>query len=162
MLQINKLTISHIYDNRILIKDFTYTCNKGDKVAIIGEEGNGKSTLLKWIYNPSLIESYTEVTCASITNSEKIGYLAQELPHDDSNKTVYEYFSSCDEFLEAVNPIYAVIQSGKNNYGHPSPEVIEKCQKKGIMVLRNDYNGAVGFSFRKSRIYCHVMIDRKE
>lgn len=27
---------------------------------IIGEEGNGKSTLLKWIYNEELIDEYTE------------------------------------------------------------------------------------------------------
>ena len=31
------------------------------KAVIIGEgEGNGKSTLMKWIYNPSLVENYIE------------------------------------------------------------------------------------------------------
>lgn len=67
--------------------------------------------------------------------------------------------STSDEFLEAVSPDYAVIQCGKNNYGHPSPKVIEKCTKKGIMILRNDYNGAVGFRLGENGVDVHKMID---
>lgn len=70
--------------------------------------------------------------------------------------------STCDEFLEAVNPAYAVIQTGKNNYGHPSPKIIEKCVEKGIIVYRNDYHGAVGFSFGKRGITCHTVTENGE
>lgn len=70
--------------------------------------------------------------------------------------------STCEEFLEIVNPVYAVIQTGKNIYGHPSPKIIEKCMKKGIMVYRNDLNGAVGFSFRKKGIICHTVTGNGE
>ena len=42
-------------------------------------------------------------------------------------------YSSCDQFLEEVSPKYGVIQTGKNNYGHPAPEVIEKCREKGML-----------------------------
>lgn len=66
--------------------------------------------------------------------------------------------STSDAFLDAVNPTYAVIQTGKNNYGHPSPKIIEKCAKKGIIVYRNDYNGAVGFSFDKRGISCNTVL----
>ena len=51
MLQIKNLTIAHLKDNRILLDKFNLIINPGDKAAIIGEEGNGKSTLLKLIYN---------------------------------------------------------------------------------------------------------------
>jgi competence protein ComEC len=54
-------------------------------------------------------------------------------------------FSTGDSFLDAVSPAIAVFQVGKNNYGHPHPTVIEKCVKKGIMVYRNDLNGAIIF-----------------
>ena len=47
MLQIRNLTITHLKDLKELVKDLSLTVNQGDKVAIIGEEGNGKSTLLK-------------------------------------------------------------------------------------------------------------------
>lgn len=70
--------------------------------------------------------------------------------------------STCDEFLEVVNPTYAVIQTGKNNYGHPSPKTIEKCAKKCIIVYRNDYYGAVGFSFKRKGIRCHTVTESGE
>ena len=53
-------------------------------------------------------------------------------------------FSSSSEFLDAVDPIIAVISVGKNNYGHPAPSVIEKLQSKGIIVYRTDIDGAIG------------------
>ena len=34
--------------------------NPGDRAVLIGEEGNGKSTLLKWICDPRLVEPYAE------------------------------------------------------------------------------------------------------
>ena len=54
-------------------------------------------------------------------------------------------FSTGDAFLGAVSPKAAVFQVGKNNYGHPAPSVIEKCLKNGIIIYRNDLNGAVIF-----------------
>ena len=68
-------------------------------------------------------------------------------------------YSSSDEFLDAVDPQVAVIGVGKNNYGHPSNEVIEKLSKKGIMVFRTDLNGAVGFIDRKGKL--EVCVQRK-
>lgn len=53
-------------------------------------------------------------------------------------------YSSCPEFLEAAAPSMAVIQVGKNNFGHPAQSVIENCGQKGIMVYRNDTSGAIG------------------
>ena len=53
-------------------------------------------------------------------------------------------YSSSDEFLNAALPSIAVFQVGKNNFGHPSETVIEKCRQKGIMVYRNDLSGAIG------------------
>lgn len=67
--------------------------------------------------------------------------------------------STSDEFLEEVSPQYCVIQVGKNNYGHPDMKIIEKCHKKGIIVLRNDKHGAIGFSFGENETECHTMID---
>ncbi|RKN66077.1 MBL fold metallo-hydrolase [Paenibacillus ginsengarvi] len=53
--------------------------------------------------------------------------------------------STSDPFLERVGPKYAVIQSGKNNYGHPTPEILAKLAGKNITVLRNDTSGNIVF-----------------
>ncbi|MBR4166159.1 MAG: ATP-binding cassette domain-containing protein, partial [Lachnospiraceae bacterium] len=60
MLQIGHLTITHKKDLRTIVRDLSLILNPGDKAVLIGEEGNGKSTLLKWIADPRLIEDYAE------------------------------------------------------------------------------------------------------
>ncbi len=52
-------------------------------------------------------------------------------------------FSTSDEFLKITSPDIAIFQVGKNNFGHPHPTVIDKCAKKGIIIYRNDMNGAI-------------------
>ena len=75
--------------------------NPGDKAVIIGEEGNGKSTLLKLIYDPGLIESYAEYSGEIITMGAKLGYLGQELDGEMKALTAYEYFSGLPGFFDA-------------------------------------------------------------
>lgn len=66
--------------------------------------------------------------------------------------------STCDNFLKAVNPRFCVIQVGKNNYGHPSAKILEKLAKSSIITLRNDSQGAIGFSFKNEKISYYTMI----
>lgn len=64
-------------------------------------------------------------------------------------------YSTSVDFLEAVDPKLAVIQVGKNNFGHPALRVIELFQDYDIMVVRNDIHGAVfldGISCGNARI----------
>ena len=82
MLQIRNLTITHRKDLRIILEKFNMALNDGDKAVIIGEAGNGKSTLMKWIYNPELAEDYSECEGERVTSGEVLGYLPQELPED--------------------------------------------------------------------------------
>lgn len=83
--------------------------NDGDKAVIIGEEGNGKSTLMKWIYNPSLVENYIEADGERIMGHERLGYLPQEMLDEDKEKTIYEYFSEEEIFWEKTPKELSVI-----------------------------------------------------
>ena len=100
MFQIKNVTLVHRKDLRTIIDDLSLTLNTGDRVVMIGEEGNGKSTLMKWIYDPSLIEDYVEYSGEKAVSGEKLGYLPQELPEEDKDKTVYEYFCESLFFAE--------------------------------------------------------------
>ena len=103
MLQIKDLTITHRKDLRIILEKFNMVLNDGDKAVIIGEEGNGKSTLMKWIYDPDIAEEYTECEGERIMTGEILRYLPQELPEADKAKTLYEYFSE-SQFFYDKNP----------------------------------------------------------
>jgi competence protein ComEC len=61
-----------------------------------------------------------------------------KVPHHGSK------FSSSESFLATVSPNVAVIQVGaKNNYGHPTEEVLERFSNLGIPVLRTDQKGDI-------------------
>ena len=97
MLQIRHLTITHRKDLRTLIEDFSMVLNPGDRAVLIGEEGNGKSTLLKWICDPRLVEPYAEAAGERITQGKTLAYLPQELPREARGLSVYEFlFGAAD------------------------------------------------------------------
>ena len=100
MLQIKHLTIRHKKDYRVLLDDFNLCINPGDKCALIGEEGNGKSTLLKLICAPDLAEEYVEYEGEILQSGERFGYLPQELPENMRSKTIYEYLTATDSFYD--------------------------------------------------------------
>ncbi len=99
-LQIQDLTASHRKDLRPLIEHLSFTLREGDRCAVIGEEGNGKSTLLKIIAAPEEAEGYVEYEGRIIKGNAVIGYLRQELPERDQCLTVWEYFSASERFLD--------------------------------------------------------------
>lgn len=69
-------------------------------------------------------------------------------------------YSTGDHFLRAVNPKIAVFQVGKNNFGHPHRTVIDKCLQKGIMVYRNDRDGAVILNKEDGQWHIRTMLQK--
>lgn len=109
MLNIKDLTIN--IEKRCLIKDLSLSLNKKDKLAIIGEEGNGKSTLLKAILGWC---SYAEITGIINYNDHRIGYLEQSIPKDLEEKFVKELlFSSDDDYYNKIADTYRYFEQFK-------------------------------------------------
>ncbi len=100
MIQVKNLNIQHRKDLRVILENFSLVLNDGDKAAIIGEEGNGKSTLMKWMYDPEMISSYCEASGERVMQGIKAGYLPQELPAADREKSIYEYFMEEPGFFD--------------------------------------------------------------
>lgn len=100
MIQVKHVTITHKKDYKVILEDFSLVLNDGDKAVLVGEEGNGKSTLLKWICQPEWIADYCEASGERILQDQRIGYLPQELPPADCGKSIYEYFLEEPLFLE--------------------------------------------------------------
>lgn len=61
-------------------------------------------------------------------------------------------FSSGKGFLEKVNPFAAVVSVGRNNFGHPSPEVLNRLAEAGTRIFRTDECGAVVLRSNGERI----------
>lgn len=54
-------------------------------------------------------------------------------------------FSSSANFLDLIKPKIAVIEVGKNSYGHPTPEVLNRLADVGARIFRTDRDGLVKF-----------------
>lgn len=56
--------------------------------------------------------------------------------------------STSDEFLQFIQPKIAIISVGKNFYGHPSLEVIERLKKHNVILYQTNIHGGITFSYR--------------
>lgn len=84
VLILNDLTIG--YPDKTMVKDISFQINKGDRVAIIGPNGIGKSTLLKTIMKQLTPKDGSIKYGASLN----IGYYDQELQGLNPSKTVID------------------------------------------------------------------------
>ena len=111
MLELKNISIK--IKERYLIKNLNLTLNKGDKLAIIGEEGNGKSTLLKAILNKC---DYATITGNINFHNYKIGYLEQSINNEEQNKTVFNYlFLNTEDYYNKINNLYKYLEILKLN-----------------------------------------------
>jgi ATP-binding cassette, subfamily F, member 3 len=78
--------VGKTYDNKVILRDISITVGRGEKIALLGPNGVGKSTLLKRIM--SSIDGDGSVTEG---HNVKITYFAQNQAENlDKNKTVIE------------------------------------------------------------------------
>lgn len=81
--------------NTPVIKDFSYTFNKGEKIGIFGDNGSGKSTLLNIITGDIPCDSGTIVR----GENTSIAYYMQNPVFKDLNMTVLEYIKEAAEII---------------------------------------------------------------
>lgn len=102
MIQVKNLSITYKKDLRELVSDLSFVLNDGDKAAVIGEEGNGKSTLLKLVYDESTVGDYVEYQGEIIRNNCILGYLGQDLEPGERAMSVYGFLSEEAGFWEST------------------------------------------------------------
>lgn len=84
------------YPDKSLIEDFSYILLRDDRIGIIGNNGIGKSTLLK-IITGSLSPDKGSIDVGSTV---KIGYFSQESEYMDESMRAIEYIREISEFVE--------------------------------------------------------------
>ena len=79
ILEISDLSLHLTQTGRPLLEHFSFTLGAGDRAVLIGEEGNGKSTLLRYLAQPEALKGYCEAE-GRVTLRGRPGYLPQLLP----------------------------------------------------------------------------------
>lgn len=107
MLEVKDLDIT--INDKTIIKNLNFVLNKNDKLAIIGEEGNGKSTLIKSLYNLNSIP-YAKVSGTINKNGHTLGYLEQNINDNDLSLSVMKYlFVDDNDYYSKVNNLYKIL-----------------------------------------------------
>ena len=89
--------LSKSYGDKTLIKDFSYTFLKNDRIGFVGKNGAGKTTLLKMIMGD------VEPDGGNITIGQtvQIGYFAQEIGKEmDPDQRVIDYIKEVAEYVK--------------------------------------------------------------
>ncbi|HET7924655.1 MAG TPA: ATP-binding cassette domain-containing protein, partial [Rhodanobacteraceae bacterium] len=87
--------VSHGYDGRPLLKDFSLRVMRGDRIGIIGNNGVGKSTLLKIL----LGELAPDSGSVKLGTNLEVGYFDQLRRELDTSKTVAEIVGEGREYV---------------------------------------------------------------
>ena len=88
--------INHSFDGKVVIKDFSTTVLRGDRIGIIGANGAGKSTLLKIL----LGELKPDQGKVKLGTRLDIAYFDQLRAHLDMEKNLIDNVSGGNDFLE--------------------------------------------------------------
>ena len=87
--------VSKGYGNRTLFEDFTYIFLKNDRIGIVGNNGCGKSTLMKLIMG----EEQPDAGEIVIGQTVRLGYFSQENEYMDMSLRVIDYIRNAAEYV---------------------------------------------------------------
>lgn len=88
--------ISKSFGDRVIVKDFSLIIDREARIGIVGENGKGKSTLMKMITGELLPDSGS----IDVGETVQIGFVTQDFIEPDGNMRVIDYIK---EVAEVVN-----------------------------------------------------------
>ncbi|MBQ0121215.1 MAG: ABC-F family ATP-binding cassette domain-containing protein [Bacteroidales bacterium] len=138
MISIQGLNVE--FGSQVLLKDINYVINKRDRIALVGKNGAGKSTMLKIIAGLQSPTSGVVARPVDIT----IGYLPQQMVLTDSLTVLEEVnkaFSHVHELDETINRLNAELLERTDYESESYQELIDllslKTEARTMMQSEN-------------------------
>ena len=98
--------VSKSLGGRKLIDDFTYTILRDERMAVVGENGCGKTTLLRMLAGELAPDSGT----VDIGETVSIGFFAQEFPKMDPKLRLIDFMRDIAEYVETPEGRFSASQ----------------------------------------------------
>ena len=131
--------INRAYGSDVIIKDASLLINEKEKVAIVGNNGTGKTTLLDMLTGTSEPDSGSVIMPANVT----IGYLRQ-INDIDSDETVLAEMTKIIQPVIDMEEELLLVQEGMK---HAEGEELEKLYER-YNRLNHEYEMADGYEAR--------------
>lgn len=123
MISIQNLSVE--FSAKSLFDNINYVINKKDKIALVGKNGAGKSTMLKIIAGLQKPSSGSVAIPSDVT----IGYLPQQMVLNDTSTVIEEVrkaFSHIDSLHEQIDKVNQQLQSRQDYDSEDYNELIER------------------------------------
>lgn len=138
-LPLKAINISKSYGEKKILSNINLSIERGEKVALIGQNGVGKSTLIK------ILMGFLEADSGEVLKDEnlKVGYYSQEFENLDFKKTLLETARGETNIAESiVRPILArfLFPSNKVNQEVGTLSGGEKTRLSIALLLLQNYN----------------------
>ena len=130
--------ISKYFGSRLLFENISFEISKGEKIGFIGENGIGKTTLLKIMIDQLPYDDGNIIK----NNNLKIGYLSQQAPEDKDISMFDEVLSAYSKLIELEQKIQDVSLEINLGVGNAS-ELAETLHR-----LSAEYEREGGFVFK--------------
>ena len=128
------------FGSQVLFENISYVINKRDKIALVGKNGAGKTTMLRIIAGEQLPTSGTVARQADIT----IGYLPQEMKLIDSLTVkqeagrAFEHLNQMDAAIDRMNQELAErTDYDSEDYHELIDRVAQKTELRALMQSEN-------------------------
>ena len=128
------------FGSQVLFENISYVINKHDKIALVGKNGAGKTTMLRIITGEQLPTSGTVARQADIT----IGYLPQQMQLKDELTVkqeagrAFEHLQQMDEAIDRMNRDLAErTDYDSEDYQELIERVAEKTELRSLMQSEN-------------------------
>jgi len=122
--------------------DFLRSKKLNDTSLVVKFVNNDKQTQIKALFTGDIGEKNEKY----LINNFDIRADILKVGHHGSK------YSSGDYFLKAVNPKISAIEVGKNSYGHPTKEVLERLASVGSQIFRTDQNSIIKLAIKGNEI----------
>ena len=155
MISIEGLTVE--FGGTPLFDNITYVINKKDKIALVGKNGAGKSTMLK------IIAGLQSPTSGRVGAPKEltIGYLPQHMIHNDSRtvreeaETAFEYIFRLEERIKRMTDELAERTDYESQSYHDLIECLSHANEELSLAGINNFQGEIektlmGLGFKRS------------
>ena len=128
------------FGSQVLFENISYVINKRDKIALVGKNGAGKTTMLKIITGEQQPTSGTVARQADIT----IGYLPQQMRLKDhltvkqEAELAFEHLQQMDEAIDRMNrELASRTDYDSEDYQELIERVTQKTELRALMQSEN-------------------------
>jgi len=142
---INFSNITKYFGNELILDHISFSINKGERVALIGNNGSGKTTILKLILKseePTILTNEDKTSEISILSGISIGYLDQNAIKDVNKTVIEELKEAFSKTFEIENKIKEIsLKMEENNddiLSEKYDQLLEEFKKERGFTYQNE------------------------